>query len=270
VIVVATTTVPAAGKNAVGNLIITKSPVIWREILFLRFMYNLALMNTTPSFDLVIFDCDGVLVDSEHLANQVYVKMLADYGFHVDTAEYLQEFSGVALPKRLEATSKKLNWTPPAEFIPIFHERLSALSERELQVVPGIHRLIESLTVPFCVASNGSRAEIVLRLNIAKLTAHFGDAIFSGMEVPNPKPAPDVFLAAAKAFNTPPARCIVIEDSVLGVTAAIRAGMKAYGHAAITSRKALQEAGAIPFANMAELQKMLNSTAQISAVSVSA
>jgi HAD superfamily hydrolase (TIGR01509 family) len=229
-------------------------------------MYNLALMNNS-SFNLVIFDCDGVLVESEALANQVYVQMLGDYGFRVDTEAYLREFSGVALPKRLEATSKKLNWTPPADFIPIFHERLSTLSEKELKVVPGIHELIKSLTVPFCVASNGSRAEIVLRLRIAGLTAHFGNAIFSAMEVPHPKPAPDVFLAAAKAFNIAPARCIVIEDSVLGVTAAIRAGMKAYGHAAITSGEALRQAGATPFANMPELQKILSNTEQMSSVS---
>jgi len=214
-------------------------------------------MNNT-SFDLVIFDCDGVLVESEHLANQVYVQLLGEYGFAVDSEAYLQEFSGVALPKRLEATARKLNWTPPTEFIPLFLKRMSALSETELKIVPGIHALIESLTVPFCVASNGTRAEIVDRLRVAKLTAHFGDAIFSGMEVPHPKPAPDVYLAAAQSFNIDPARCVVIEDSILGVTAGVRAGMKVYGHATFNSAESLREAGAIPFANMLELKEILN------------
>jgi HAD superfamily hydrolase (TIGR01509 family) len=133
------------------------------------------------------------------------------------------------------------------------------LTERELKPVPGIHALIESLSVPICIASNGSRDEILLRLRIADLIERFGNAIFSGLEVPHPKPAPDVYLAAARAFNVLPSRCIVIEDSIPGVTAAVRAGMKVYGHAAFTSSKSLRDAGAIPFSNMMELKSILNS-----------
>ncbi len=220
-------------------------------------MYNPALMNTTFTYDLVIFDCDGVLVDSEPLANQVYVHMLGEYGYQVNTEEYQREFSGAAITQRLAVTSKKLNWAPPTDFLPIFHERLAALTTKELKPVAGIHSLIDSLSVPICIASNGTRSEIILRLKIAQLTEKFGDAIFSGLEVAHPKPAPDVFLAAANSFNIPPSRCIVIEDSVLGVTAAIRAGMKVYGHAAITPSEILREAGAIPFANMNELKNKI-------------
>lgn len=91
------------------------------------------------------------------------------------------------------------------------------------------------------------RSEIQLRLKIAQLTEKFENAIFSGIEVAHPKPAPDVFLAAAKSFNVPPSRCIVIEDSIPGITAAVRAGMRVYGHAVFTPAEALQAAGAIPF-----------------------
>lgn len=220
-------------------------------------MYNPAPMKKT-SFDLVIFDCDGVLVDSEPLANQVYVQMLGDYGYHVNAEEYQHEFSGAAVFKRLEVTSQRLNWSPPANFLPIFNERLAVLTERELKPVEGIHTLIESLSVPICVASNGHRKEIILRLKVANLTHYFGDKIFSGLEVPHPKPAPDVFLAAANAFNIAPERCIVIEDSVPGVTAGVRAGMQVYGHAAITPSESLQAAGAIPFKNMLELKEILS------------
>jgi HAD superfamily hydrolase (TIGR01509 family) len=215
-------------------------------------------MNKSLSFDLVIFDCDGVLVNSEPLANQVYVHMLGEFGHQVDAEQYLREFSGAYMSDRLEVTSQRLNWTPPGNFLPTFHKRFSALVNHELQAVSGIHSLIESLSVPICVASNGSREEIALRLKIAKLTDHFGDAIFSGMEVPHPKPEPDVFLAAAKAFNVSPARCIVIEDSVPGVIAAVRAGMQVYGYAACTPGESLRKAGAIPFSNMAELQTILS------------
>src|SRR5258706_13994962 len=228
-------------------------------------MYNPALMNTNP-YDLVIFDCDGVLVESEALVCQIYVQMLAEYGHALDYEETLRKFYGVTLSNRLKVSAQELGWTPPAEFIPIFNERLLALSERELLPVPHIYELIKSLSVPICVASNGSREEIVFRLKVAGLTARFGDAIFSGMEVPNPKPAPDIYLAAAQAFHTPPSRCVVIEDSILGVTAAVCAGMKVYGHATFNSAEDLQEAGAIPFGNMLELKMILNNMEQVSAV----
>ena len=214
-------------------------------------------MNTT-SFELVIFDCDGVLVESEPLATRVFVQILAEHNFKVNYEEYLRKFSGAVIYQRLEAASQELKWTPPANFMSIFDERLSVLTEKELKSVPGIHALLKSLSVPACVASNGSREEIVLRLKIAGLTDYFGKAIFSGLEMPHPKPAPDVFLAAAEAFKAAPDRCIVIEDSVLGTTAAIRAGMRVYGHAAFTSSESLKAAGAIPFDNMMELKLLLS------------
>ena len=222
-------------------------------------------MNTIHPFDLVIFDCDGVLVNSEPLTNKVYVQMLGEFGYQVDAEQYLHEFSGTYVHDRVEVTSQRLNWTPPADFLSTFNERLSTVTKAELRPVVGVQSLIESLTVPVCVASNGSREEIALRLKTAKLTDYFGKAIFSGLEVPHPKPEPDVFLAAAKAFNLSPDRCVVVEDSVPGVTAAVRAGMMVYGHAALTSAKSLQKAGAIPFDNMMELQTILNETYKIAA-----
>jgi HAD superfamily hydrolase (TIGR01509 family) len=219
-------------------------------------MYNPAPMKNS-NYDLVIFDCDGVLVNSEPLANQVYIGILEEHGHQVNSDEYLQEFSGASISQRLAVTTKKLNWTPPSNFTDLFQERLALLSRQELKPVPGIHELIESLTVPICIGSNGTRSEILLRLRIAKLTDYFENVIFSGYEVPNPKPAPDVFLAAAQSFNVPPSRCIVIEDSIPGVTAGVRAGMRVYGHAAFTPVEDLRKAGAIPFANMMELKSML-------------
>ena len=209
------------------------------------------------SYDLVIFDCDGVLVNSEPLANQVYVQILEEHGHRVNSDEYLREFSGASITQRLQVTSQKLNWTPPSNFTFTFQERLAELSKQVLEPVPGIHELIESLTVPICIGSNGTRSEILLRLKLANLTEFFGNAIFSGLEVPHAKPAPDVFLAAAQSFNIPPSRCVVIEDSIPGVTAGVKAGMKVYGYAAFTPVEDLRNAGAIPFANMMELKSML-------------
>jgi len=219
-------------------------------------------MNTT-TFDLVIFDCDGVLVESEPLACQVYVQMFSEQGYALDYAETLQKFHGATLPERLEITSRELGLPPPEDFIPVFNRRLAALTERELQPVSHVHELIESLNVPICVASNGTRDEITLRLKVAALTHYFGTSIFSGMEVPRPKPAPDVYLAAAQSFNIHPARCVVIEDSVLGVTAAVAAGMRVYGHATFNSAEALQAAGAIPFSSMLDLKEILVSESSL-------
>jgi len=203
------------------------------------------------AFDLVIFDCDSVLVESEELACRIYVDIFHEYGFELDYTE--------TLDNRVKISAQELGWTPPAEFIPNFLQRQLAASETELKPIPHIHELIKSITLPICVASNGKREEILMRLRVAKLTDYFGDAIFSGTEVPHPKPAPDVYLAAAKHFNIHPSRCVVIEDSVLGVTAGVAAGMKVYGHAAFNSAAALRAVGAIPFTSILELKEILAS-----------
>lgn len=213
-------------------------------------------MNKSP-FDLVIFDCDGVLVESEELACRLYVDMFREHGHLLDYEETLHKFYGMTLENRLKISEQELGWTPSADFIHNFHERELALSETELQTVPHIHELIESIPLPMCVASNGSRKEIIFRLRIASLLERFGDVIFSGTEVARPKPASDVYLAAAQAFNVYPSRCMVIEDSVPGVTAAVAAGMKVYGHATFYSAEALQKAGAIPFKSMLEMKEIL-------------
>lgn len=245
-----------------GAIILTKSTVAGScHPLAIRndsasYGYNPAAMNFPP-FDLAIFDCDGVLVDSEPLANRVFVQIVRDHGFEVDEPAYLKKFSGITLPDRINVTANELNWEPPQDFLDVFNERLAALTEKELQPVPGIHELVDSLSVPLCIASNGSHEEIAMRLKVSKLTPFFGNAIFSGLDVPNPKPAPDVYLAAAQSFGIPPSRCIVIEDSIPGVTAGVRAGMRVYGHAAFTPAEKLKEVGAIPFATMYELKDIL-------------
>ncbi len=215
-------------------------------------------MNNSD-FDLVIFDCDGVLVESEELACRIYVQMFAEYGYQLDYAETLHKFYGMTLETRLQISEQELGWRPPADFIPRFHQTELILSERELQTVPHVHELIESITVPVCVASNGSRKELNFRLKIAGLLSYFDGAIFSGTEVAHPKPAPDVYLAAARHFNIDPSRCVVVEDSVLGVTAAVTAGMTVYGHATFNAPEKLQQAGAIPFKSMLELKEIFAS-----------
>ncbi len=213
-------------------------------------------MNTNP-FDLVIFDCDGVLVDSEPIDYIVIEQIMREQGYALKETSLLHNYPGMALPERVAAMSRDLDWTPPARFFDIFSEILVDVSEKELKAVPGVHDLLDSLSVPVCIASNGTQDEVTMRLRITGLTDYFKGAIFSGLDFPNPKPAPDVYLAAARAFNVPPSRCVVVEDTAVGVTAAVRAGMKVYGHAAFTPAESLRKTGAIPFENMAELKRIL-------------
>jgi len=185
------------------------------------------------------------------------VQMFAEYGYHLDYTETLHKFYGTTLVERVKTTLQEIGWNTPDDFIPAFYQRQAVLTEQALQAVPHVHELIEIISVPICVASNVSRDEINMRLRVTKLLPYFEGAIFSGTEVTNPKPAPDVYLAAAKHFDIHPSRCIVIEDSVLGVTAAVAAGMKVYGHAAFYSAEKLQATGAMPFKSMRELKEIL-------------
>lgn len=208
-------------------------------------------------YELIVFDCDGVLVDSEPLANKVFCRLLAEEGYLLDVDATEKEMYGQILPRRVEIAASKLNWTPPADFLKKFLETQELLSKTELRPIAGIHDLLDRINSPKCVASNGYRAEINMRLSICNLQHYFGEAIFSGMEVPQAKPAPDVYLAAAKAFGAAPASCIAVEDSIPGATAAIRAGMTVFGYAAHTSPADLRQLGVIPFDSMSELQKIL-------------
>lgn len=221
------------------------------------FKYNRALEKKMKSINLVIFDCDGVLVNTEPLANRVFNGLLREYGVGLDEQSATKNFSGITIPDRIATIAGEFGWQPPSNFVDLFNERMIELSEEGFQAIPGIKELVESLSIPVCVASNGSVDEIERRLIFSKLKPHFENAVFSGLDMAHPKPAPDVYLAAARAFNVSPAQCLVIEDSLPGITAGVRAGMRVYGYAAYAPSEQLHEAGAIPFSSMQELRKIL-------------
>lgn len=216
-------------------------------------------MDRIEAFDLLIFDCDGVLVDSEPLVNRLYVEMLGELGHVLDYEQSLSEFAGAAMTTRLQAFSQRLGWTASEEFPAKFEVRLYKAMAKELLPVAGVQDVLSNLQVLKCVASNGSLKEIAFRLHICGLAHYFGNALFSGTMVPRPKPYPDVFLAAAGAFGVVPSRCAVVEDSLTGVKAAVRAGMKVFGYSAHTKACELTGAGAIAFASMDELPGLLRS-----------
>lgn len=212
-------------------------------------------------FGLIIFDCDGVLVDSEPIVNRVFVEMMGELGYHLDYEATLREFSGAARGTRLKMCQEWFDWTPPAEFVQDFERRLVEAMNSRLSPVPGVRDVLDRLGIPRCVASNGTHDDMRSRLGLTGLLEDFDPHLFSASDVAQPKPAPDLFLHAAQSMGVAPEGCVVIEDSVTGVQAGVSAGMTVFGFARITPAHLLQEAGARVFQSMTDLPKLLEKTA---------
>lgn len=207
--------------------------------------------------DLIIFDSDGVLVDSEPIINRVFVQMLAESGHSLDYELTLRELSGATLADRFATAQARLRWTPPQDFRASFDRRLLEALRRELHPVPGIRNVLDRLESPWCVASNGSEEDIRARLAIAGLLERYDPPLFSATAVAHGKPAPDLFLHAAAVMGAACDRSVVVEDSLRGVQAGVSAGMTVFGFARLTSPDVLREAGAIVFDDMALLPDLL-------------
>lgn len=208
--------------------------------------------------ELVIFDCDGVLVDSEHLSHQVLRQMLAEHGIQLSLAATFEHFMGASTQKCLQVLEGLLGRPAPADFMPRFGARSFEAFRTGLTAVDGVHELIATLEAPFCVASNGPRRKMRLTLGHTCLLPHFEGRLFSADDVRHPKPAPDLFLHAAGTLGAAPAACIVVEDSPTGIAAARAAGMTVFGYAAMTPAERLLQAGADRvFRRMAELPALL-------------
>lgn len=180
---------------------------------------------------LLIFDCDGVLVDSEVLAHLAVVELMESLGRPMSLEEAFTIFSGRRLRDVLAEMETRLAAPIPPDAAAQAGRKLLDRFRRELQPVDGVRAAIESLPYPRCVASSSTPERLRLSLDVTGLTPLFGGRVFSADQVANGKPAPDLFLLAAQRCEVPPAACIVIEDSVLGIEAARAAGMGAIGFA---------------------------------------
>jgi HAD superfamily hydrolase (TIGR01509 family) len=182
-------------------------------------------------FAAVIFDCDGVLVDSEKLALEVELEVLAGLGLTFDRDDYVLRFMGLstdAFHSAIEQESlKRLGRSIAAEVRG--SERLRRVMIEYLTEVPGALKAISAITLPKAIASSGSRAGLERKLKQTGLWDHFAPHVYSADHVVNAKPAPDLFLHAAAALDVAPRDCVVLEDSVNGVIGARRAGMAAWG-----------------------------------------
>ncbi len=210
------------------------------------------------SYGLVIFDCDGVLVDSERLTVHEEARMLTELGWPMTSEEVVSRFMGRSLASELAEIADRLGQHAAHRFETELVPRLGAIFDAELTAVDGVPELLdvlESAGVPTCVASSGLPDGIRRKLDRTGLRRHFGDRISSASEVEHGKPAPDLFLLAAERMGVPPADAAVIEDSVPGVEAGVAAGMTVYGFGGGLARpEDLRAAGAVVFGAMEELR----------------
>ena len=180
--------------------------------------------------ELIIFDCDGVLVDSESLSMPLLHEMLVEHNFPGTEQDVIHHFSGKTLEGCFHTARHDFEPSLKDDFFELFEDRLFALCKTQLQPIAGIHKLLDALTTPYCVASSGSREKMALTLATTKLNHFFENKIFTALEVAHGKPAPDIFLHVAKHYGVTPEKCLVIEDSVNGILAAKAAGMIAIAY----------------------------------------
>ncbi|WP_377269934.1 HAD family hydrolase [Peterkaempfera sp. SMS 1(5)a] len=213
-------------------------------------------------YDLVILDNDGVLCDSEPISNRVLAEYLTELGHPTTFDDSVREFLGTAAHHIHDVIMARTGQRLPDGFDDLFHARVFAAFEAELTAVAGAEALLKALATagtPFCLASSAHHSWIRTALDRAGLRSHLPEpAIFSAQDVGRGKPAPDLFLHAARVMGVEPARCAVVEDSPNGVLAARAAGMDVYGYAALTPAARLTEAGPTAlFTDMAELPSLL-------------
>jgi HAD superfamily hydrolase (TIGR01509 family) len=182
-------------------------------------------------FELIIFDMDGTLIDSEPAILAAVSKATSKTMNLEPSMESLRErYNGQTVDYLLDDLPQFLGVDLPGGFVPVLTEFYTTAVETEICATPGAAELLESLSdVPKCVASNATKLGIKQCLTTTALLSNFGESVFSAEEVENPKPAPDVFLHAAKSMGANPGNCVVIEDSVLGVQAGLTAGMTVIG-----------------------------------------
>ena len=211
------------------------------------------------SVDLVIFDCDGVLVDSERLAVRIEARLLTELGWCLTEDEVLERFVGRTDAYMLAKIENALGREVP-EWHERYEQELRHAFLQELTTVGGVEAALDALDVSSCVASSGTHDKLRLTLGLTGLYQRFEGRIFSASEVANGKPAPDLFLHAAARCGTPPARCVVVEDSKSGVEAARAAGMRCIGYSGgLTPSSWLDGPGTTVFSDMSELVAIIHS-----------
>ncbi len=210
--------------------------------------------------ELIVFDCDGVLVDSEPIANRIMAEAITALGWPLSTADSMARFKGHHFDTIIAAVEDRLGRPLAVDWLPALRAATDAAFERELEPVPGVIAALDAIAecgTPTCVASQGPLEKMAVSLGVTGLRARFEGRVFSADQVARGKPHPDLFLFAAEAMGVAPGTCVVIEDSPLGVTGARAAGMAVLGFAPEGDGAELAAAGAELFRDMAELPGLL-------------
>ena len=181
---------------------------------------------------LTIFDCDGVLVDSETLSSVIYAETLSEFGYAIDAETVAARFTGFSMKSTIATVEADWDQPLPEDFAATVRARADVRFDQDLTAIPGIAAALDNLSDPRCVASSGQMRRIQRSLNKTDLMRYFDEAaLFSAQMVERGKPAPDLFLHAAREMGVAPQSCVVIEDSLPGVQAAAAAGMTVLGFA---------------------------------------
>lgn len=177
---------------------------------------------------LVIFDCDGVLIDSEVISIRMLTAELRNHGLDLTVEFVSRHFLGRSYPTVLNEIRSRFGIDLPPGFEAEYRSRLLAAFRRELKVMPGVAEMVRDLALPFCVATSSSPERVRQSLEIAGLSTLMGTHVFTASEVARGKPAPDLFLHAAASMRVDPSRCLVIEDTETGIRAGLAAGMQVW------------------------------------------
>ncbi len=213
-------------------------------------------MSGAPFFDAVVFDCDGVLVDSESLSAVVSQRVFADLGWNVDLDTVTSRFTGCSQEFLVAELEKNLGRRLPAGWFAPYRHWLDEALRDGVQSIEGVSAALDAIRLPIAVASNSDHARIRLSLEAAGLLPKFEGCIASAEDVRRGKPAPDVYLRAAEMLRVPPERCIAIDDSSFGVNAALAAGMRVLAYRTEAPRIESRQK-ATRFERMAQLPRLI-------------
>jgi HAD superfamily hydrolase (TIGR01509 family) len=216
--------------------------------------------HTRPPFAAILFDCDGVIADSEPVVNIVVAEDLSARGWPLTPDEAGANFLGMSLPTMIPMIEAQVG-PLPSGWSQDLKVRVAETMSREVTPIPGAAEVLEAARaahIPIAMASNSSRVELTAKLTRLGFQAFFEGHVFSFEDVPRAKPDPDIYLAAAASCNADPADCVVIEDSVMGVRAGVAAGCTVFGFAHVTDPEELLAAGVqLVFNDMAQLPELL-------------
>jgi HAD superfamily hydrolase (TIGR01509 family) len=208
-------------------------------------------------WQLIIFDCDGVLVNSEPISNRIMAEVLTEKGLPLSVEACYEHFMGRTMSDCVTILASRFGHRVAVDFVDQVRERTLQALREEIEPVAGVGEALARIAVPMCVASSGQLVKMRTTLQLTGLLHHFEDRLFSAAGMTRGKPYPDIFLHAAQALGADPGACAVVEDSPVGVQAGVAAGMTVFGYAALSKHDALAEAGARVFSRMHDLPALL-------------